>query len=76
MAKKLSYPRKGAPPPIKKKTGQTIDEDGAPKDKAIGRGLQRKMENGPRKDVETSEIVWAHLSSRDDNVIHLSGSPP
>ena len=52
-----SYPRKGAPPPIKKKAGQTSDEDGAPKDKATGKGLQRKMENGPRKGVGTSEIV-------------------
>ena len=57
MGKKLSYPRKGAPPPIKKKARQTSDEDGAPKDKGIGRGLQRKMENGPRKGVETLEIV-------------------
>ena len=39
MAQKLSYPRKGAPPPIEKKVGRTSDEDGAPKDKAIGRGL-------------------------------------
>ena len=76
MAKKLSYPRKGAPPPIKKKAGQTSDEDGATKDKATGRGLQIKMENGPRKGMETSEIVWAHLNSRGDNVIHLGGSPP
>ena len=76
MAKKPSYPRKGAPLPIKKKAGQTSDEDGAQKDKATGRGLQRKMENGPRKGVEASEIFWAHLNSRDDNIIHLGGSPP
>ena len=76
MAKKLSYPRKGAPPPIKKKAGQTSNNDVAPKDKATGKGLQRKMENGPRKGVETSETVWAHLNLRDDNVIHLGGSPP
>ena len=76
MAKKLSYPRKGAPPPIKKKAGRTSDEDGAPKDRATWKGLQRKMENGPRKGAETSEIVWAHLNSRDNNVIHPSGSPP
>ena len=57
MAKKPSYPRKGAPPPIKKKAGQTSDEDGAREDKATGRGLQRKMENGLRNDVETSEIA-------------------
>ena len=62
MAKKISYPRKGAPLPIKKKVGQTSDEDGAPKDKATERGLQTKMENGPRKGGETSEIVWAHLN--------------
>ena len=47
MAKKPSYPRKGAPPPIKKKVGKTSDEDGAQKDKAIRRGLQRKRDNGP-----------------------------
>ena len=76
MAKKLSYPRKGAPPPIKKKAGRTSDEDGAPKDRVTGKGLQRKMENGPQKGAETSKIVWAHLTSRDDNVIHPSGSPP
>ena len=51
--------------------GLTSDEDAAQKDKATGRGLQRKMENGPRKSAEASEIVWVHLSSRDDNVIHL-----
>ena len=73
---KPSYPRKGAPPPIKKQAGQKNDEEGAQKVKAIGRGLQRKRENGPRKGVEASEIVWAHLNSRDDNVIHLGGSPP
>ena len=49
MAKKPSYPRKGAPPPIKKKAGRTSDEDGAPKDRVTGKGLQRKMENGPPK---------------------------
>ena len=76
MAKKPSYPRKGAPQPIKKKAGLTNDEEGAQKDKATGRGHQRKMENGPRKGVEASDIVWAHLNSRNDNVIHLGGSPP
>ena len=57
MAKKPSYPRKEVPQPIKKKAGLTSDEDGAQKEKATGRGLQRKMENGPRKGVEASEIV-------------------
>ena len=76
MVKKPSYPRKGAPPPIKKKAGLTSDEDGAQKDKATGRGLQKKMENGPRKGVEESKIIWAHLNLRDDNAIHLGGSPP
>ena len=57
MARKPSYPRKEALQPIKRKTGLTSDRDGAQKDKVTGRGLQRKMENGPRKDVETSEIV-------------------
>ena len=76
MAKKLSYPRERAPPPINKKVGQTSDEDGVPKDKATGRGLQRKMENGPRKDGETSETVWAHLNPKGDKVIHLGSLPP
>ena len=76
MAKKPSYPRKEAPQPINKKAGLTNDEDGAPKDKATGRGLQRKMENGPRKGAEASAIVWVHLNSSDDNAIHLGGSPP
>ena len=49
MAKKPSYPRKEAPQPIKKKTGLISDEDGAQKNRATGRGLQRKMENGPPK---------------------------
>ena len=74
--KKPSYPRKRALAPIKKKAGQTSDEDEAPKDKAIGKGLRRKMENGPRKGAGTSENVWAHRNSKDDDVIHLSGSLP
>ena len=57
MAKKPSYPRKEAPQPIKKKAGLTNDEDGALKDKATGRGPQRKMQNGPRKGTEASDIV-------------------
>ena len=61
---------------IKKKAGQTSDEDEALKDKAIGKGLQRKMKNGSRKSVGTSEIVWAHRNSKDDGVICLSGSLP
>ena len=73
MAKKPSYQRKEAPQ--KKKAGLTSDEDGAQKDKVTGRGHQRKMENGPQKGREASKIVWAHLNSSDDNVIHLSGSP-
>ena len=57
MAKKPSYPRRRALPPIKKKAGPTSDEDEAPKDKAFGKGLLRKMENDPQKGVGTSEIV-------------------
>ena len=74
MANKPSYQRKEAPQ--KKKVERTSNEDGAQKDKATRRGLQGKMENGHRKGVEASEIVWAYLNSRDDNVIHLCGSPP
>ena len=76
MAKKPSYPRKEALQPIKRKAGLTSDRDGAQKDKMTGRGLQRKMENGPHKDVEASKIVWVHLNPRDDNIIHLGGLPP
>ena len=76
MAKKASYQRKEAPQPIKKKAGLTSDEDGAQKDKTAGRRLQRKMENGPQKGVEASEIVWVHLNSSEENIIHLDGSPP
>ena len=45
--KKPSYPRRIALPPIKKKAEHTSDEDEAPKDKAAGKGPQRKMENDP-----------------------------
>ena len=76
MAKKPSYPRKEALQPIKRKAGLTSDGDRAQKDKATERGPQRKMENGPRKDVEASEIVWVHLNPRVDNIIHLGGLPP
>ena len=75
MAKKPSYPKKEALQPIKRKAGLTSDRDGAQKDKVTERGLQRKMENGPRKDVEASEIVWVHLNPSDDNIIHLGGLP-
>ena len=68
--------RKEALQPTKKRAGQTSNEDGALKNKGTERGLQRKMENGPRKGTETSETVWAHLNPRDDNVTHLGGSPP
>ena len=74
--KKPSYPRKRALPPIKKKAGQTSDEDEALKDKATEKGLQRKMENGPRKGAGTSEIVWAHRNSKDGDVICLNCSLP
>ena len=60
----------------KEKGEQTNDEDGAPKDKAIRKGLQRKMENGPQKGIGTSEIVWVHRNPKDDDVIRLSVSPP
>ena len=69
MAKKPSYPRKEALQPIKRKAGLTSDKDGAQKDKMTGRGLQRKMENGTRKDVEASEIVWVHLNPSVDNIL-------
>ena len=66
--------KKESLPPIKKEAGQTSDEDKAPKDKATGKGLQRKMENDPQRGEGTSEIVWAHHNSKDDDVIRLSVS--
>ena len=74
MAKKPSYPRNEAPQTIRKQAGPTSDEDGAQKDKATGRGLQRKMANGPQKGMEASEIVWVHLSPSGDDSVSLSGS--
>ena len=76
MVKKPSYPRKEALQPIKRKAGLTSYRDRSQKDKMIGKGLQRKMKNGPRKDVEASEIVWVHLNPSVDNIIHLSTLPP
>ena len=57
MARKPSYPRKEALQPIKRKAGLTSDREGALRDKETGRGPQRKRENGPRKDVETSKTA-------------------
>ena len=68
--------KKGSSSTHKKKAGRTSDKDGAQKDKMTRRGLQRKTENGPRKGVEASEIVWVHLNPSDDNIIHLGGLPP
>ena len=76
MAKNPSYPRREALQPLKRKAGLTSDRDEAQKDKVTGRDLQRKMENGPQKDREASEIVWVHLNSSNDNIIHLGGLPP
>ena len=76
MVKKPSYPRNEVPQPIRKKAGLTIDEDGAQKNKATRRGLQRKMENGPQKGVKASEIDWVRINLSDDNAIHLGSSPP
>ena len=76
MVKKPSYLRKEALQPIKRKAGLTNDRDGSQKGKMTGRGLQRKMKNGPQKDMEASNIVWVHLNPRVDNIIHLSALPP
>ena len=57
MEKKPSYQRRRALPPIKKKAGPTNDKGEAPKDKALGKNPQRKMENDPQKGVGTLEIV-------------------
>ena len=59
---------------MKRKAELTSDRDGAQKDKEIGRGPQRKAENGPQKGVEASEIAWVHLNPSGDNSISLSGS--
>ena len=57
MAKKPSYPRKEALQPIKRKAGLTSSEDEAQRDNEIGRGPQRKKENGPRRDAESSKTT-------------------
>ena len=57
MVKKPSYLRKEAPQPIKRKAGLISDRDEAQEEKMTGKGLQRKMENGPRKDVEALETA-------------------
>ena len=49
MVKKPSYPRKEAPQPIKRKAGLISDRGGAQENKMTGKGLQRKMENGPEE---------------------------
>ena len=59
---------------MKRKAGLTSDRDGAQRDKEIGRGPQRKTNNGPRKGVEASEIAWVHLSPSGDDSISLNGS--
>ena len=75
MAKKPSYPRKEAPQPIKKKVRLTSDEDGARKGRATGRGLQRKMGNGPRKGVEASKSSGP-ISTRETITLFTSAVHP
>ena len=60
----------------KEKSGTDKHEDEAPKDKATEKSPQGKINNDPQKGGGTSEIVWAHRSSKDDYVIRLSGSLP
>ena len=76
IVKKPSCSRRKAPQPLKKEAGLTSDEDGAQRGRATERGLQRKMQNGPRKVVEASGITWAHINLKDDDVIRLNDSPP
>ena len=69
---------------ISKKGSSSTHKEKSRTDKQQGRSPKRKndwerspkMENGPRKDVEVSEIVWVHLNPSVDNIIHLSGLPP
>ena len=49
MMKKPSYPRKEAPPPIKKKAGQTSDEDEAQKTKRLGEVSKERWRTVPEK---------------------------
>ena len=48
--------KKRARQPTKTRAERTNDEDEAPRDKAIMKDLQRKIENDPQKGVGTSEI--------------------
>ena len=71
-----SYQRKRALPPVKRKVRQINDEDGAPEGKATKKNPQEKILNDPLKGGGTSEIVWVHRNPKDDDVTHLSVSPP
>ena len=57
MAKKLSYPRKGAPPPIKKKSGTDKRRGQSPK-------RQSDRERSPKKDGERSPKRCGNLRDR------------
>ena len=57
-------------------THKESDEDEARKDKATMKSPQGKIENDPQKGGGTSEIVWVHRKSKDDDVTRLSGSLP
>ena len=67
--------KKGSSSTHKEKSGTDKRRGWSPR-RQSHRERSPKMENGPQKGAEASEIVWVHLSSSDDNAIHLGGSPP
>ena len=68
----------------KRESSSTRKERGAidkrrgqcPKRQSDWKNPQEKIENDPLKGGGTSEIVWVHRNSKDDDVTHLSISPP
>ena len=61
----------------RKERGATDKRRGqCPKRQSDWKNPQEKIENNPLKGGGTSEIVWVHRNSKDDDVTHLSVSPP
>ena len=75
-AKKPLHPREKALQPIRRRVGLTSSRSEALGDKEIGRDLQGRIGNDPRRGEEASETAWDHLSSSYVNGIHIIGSPP
>ena len=79
MAKKPSYPRKGAFLLKRKSVRATRKGNEAPGGRQIGidpQGGIEKIESGLQKGEGMSETAWDHLSLSCNSGIHLGNSPP